>query len=99
MSVEGDGEYGLDPILPGELKDFQIEQARRIREFLGRLAMEDGLLIAYVNDRVSVLRDEVEDGRLTGEDVALLLDTDYSRVYAVMSQGSEPMRWLIIWII
>lgn len=90
---------GLEPISPGELKDFQLAQAGRIREFLKRLASDDGLVLAFVNNRVAVLRDEVEDGRLASEDVALLLDSDYSRVYEVMSQGSQPMRWIIIWII
>ena len=88
----------LEPIEPGELKDFQTEQARRIRAFLERLAKEDDLLLAYINDRVAVLR-EIGDDELTTEDVALLLDSDYSRVYEVMSQGSAPQRWIIIWII
>ena len=90
---------GLEPIEPGELKDFQVKQAGRIREFLARLGTDDRLVLAFVNDRVAVLRDEVEDGRLTSEDVALLLDSDYSRVYEVMSQGSQPLRWIIVWII
>jgi len=88
----------LDPIQPDELQDFQTEQARRIRAFLERLAKEDDLLVRYINDRVAVLR-EVQDDELTTEDVALLLDSDYSRVYEVMSQGSTPQRWIIIWII
>jgi hypothetical protein len=45
------------------------------------------------------LRGEVEDGRLIGEDVALLLSDDYSRVQKVMSKGSKPARWLVIWIV
>lgn len=90
---------GLEPISSGELRDYQIEQAGRIREFLKRLATDDGLLLAFINDRVRVLKDEVEDERLTSEDVALLLDSDYSRIYEVMSQGSQPLRWIIVWII
>jgi hypothetical protein len=89
----------LEPFEPGELEDFQKEQAGRIRGFLKRLATRDKLLLRYINDRVAVLREEVEKGRLTSEDVALLLDSDYTRVYEVMSQGSEPLRWIIIWII
>jgi hypothetical protein len=89
----------LEPIEPGELKSFQAEQAGRIRGFLKRLATEDDLFRHYLNNRVGVLRDELEDDRLQNEDVALLLSDDYSRVYEVMSQGSEPMRWIIIWII
>ena len=50
-------------------------------------------------NRVAVLRNEVERKRLDSEDVALLLDSDYSRVYEVMSQGSAPMRWIVIWIV
>lgn len=89
----------LEPIEPGELKDFQTEQAGRIRGFLKRLAKNDKLLLRYINNRVAVLQDEVKRGRLTTEDVALLLDSDYTRVYEVMSQGSQPLRWIIVWII
>jgi hypothetical protein len=94
----------LEPIEPGELKDFQAQQAGRVRGFLTRLATDDDLLLRYINDRVGVLRhelkrDDLGDDRLTTEDVALLLDSDYSRVYEVMSQGSQPLRWIIIWII
>lgn len=88
----------LEPFEQDELKDFQREQAARIRAFLGRLADEDDLLRAYINDRVAVLR-EVGNDELRSEDIALLLDSDYSRVYEVMSQGSKPVRWIIIWII
>ena len=89
----------LEPIQPGELDDFQKEQAGRIRGFLSRLAKNDKLLLRYINDRVTVLQDEVKRGRLTTEDVSLLLDSDYTRVYEVMSQGSQPLRWIIVWII
>jgi hypothetical protein len=93
----------LEPIEPGELKDFQEQQARRIRCFLTRLASDDDLLLRYINNRVSVLQDELKrdegDDQLTTDDVALLLESDYSRVYEVMSQGSQPLRWIIIWII
>lgn len=86
----------LEPIEPGELKDFQEAQAGRIRAFLKRLAKDDDLLLRYINDRVAVLRKEKD---LTTEDVALLLDSDYSRVYEVMSQGSAPQRWIVVWIV
>ena len=89
----------LEPIEPRDIKDFQTQQAGRVRAFLERLAMDDDLLVRYINDRVAVLHDEVEDERLNTEDVALLLDSDYSRVYAVMSQGSAPQRWIVIWIV
>jgi hypothetical protein len=82
-----------------ELDDFQAAQAARIRVFLGRLADEDDLLRAYIKDRGDVLRGEVEGGRLIGEDLALLLSDDYSRVYEVMSKGSKARRWLITWIV
>jgi hypothetical protein len=88
----------LKPIKPDDLKDFQTQQAGRIREFLKRLATNDKLLISYINDRVVVLQNEVKAKRLTSEDVALLLDSDYTRVYEVMSQGSAPQRWITIWI-
>jgi hypothetical protein len=89
------------PIQPDdfdELSEFQEKQAARIRIFLGRLAEEDDLLRAYFKDRVAVLQGEVQGERLIGEDVALLLSDDYSRVYEVMSKGSKPQRWLVIWI-
>jgi len=89
----------LEPIEPRDIKDFQTQQAGRVRAFLERLAMDDDLLVRYINDRVAVLHDEVEDERLNTEDVALLLDSDYSRVYEVMSQGSAPQRWIVIWIV
>jgi len=89
----------LEPIEPRDIKDFQTRQAGRVRAFLERLAMDDDLLVRYINDRVAVLHDEVEDERLNTEDVALLLDSDYSRVYEVMSQGSAPQRWIVIWIV
>jgi hypothetical protein len=89
----------LEPIGPGkDLEDFQTQQAVRIRGFLTRLASDRDLLVRYIEDRVEVLR-AAEDFGLTNEDVALLLDTDYSHVYEVMSKGSQPMRWLIIWIV
>jgi hypothetical protein len=89
----------LEPIGPGkDLKDFQIQQAVRIRGFLTRLAADTNLLVRYINDRADVLCD-ADDFGLTGEDVALLLNSDYSRVYEVMSQGSQPMRWIVIWIV
>ena len=89
----------LEPSEPRDIKDFQTQQAGRVRAFLERLAMDDDLLVRYINDRVAVLHDEVEDERLNTEDVALLLDSDYSRVYEVMSQGSAPQRWIVIWIV
>jgi hypothetical protein len=83
----------------GEIKDFRAAQAGRIRDFLSRLDTDDDLLRRYFKDRVSVLRAEVESGALTREDMALLLDGNYSRVSDVMSQGSQARRWLIIWVI
>lgn len=90
---------GLDPIEPSDVKEYQAQQAARIRAFLKRLATDDDLLLRYINDRVSVLAEEAEgDDGLTNEDVALLLDGDYSRVSEVMSQGSEAVRWINVWI-
>jgi hypothetical protein len=83
----------------GEIKDFRAAQAARIRDFLNRLDTEDDLLRRYFKDRVTVLREEVEAGNLLREDMALLLDGNYSRVSDVMSQGSPARRWLIIWIV
>jgi hypothetical protein len=92
----------LEPIKPDDyddLRDYEEAQAGRIRAFLAELAKDDNLLHDYIEDRVTVLRRWVEGGGLFNEDVALLLDSDYSRVYEVMSKGSQPMRWLVIWIV
>jgi hypothetical protein len=89
----------LKPISPKQLAAFEKAQAIRIRAFLKRLATSDPLLKAYINDRVAVLEEERKKNNLTSEDVALLLDSDYTRVYEVMSKGSQPYRWIIIWII
>ena len=89
----------LKPIKPGVLTAYQKAQAVRIRKFLKSLATNDPLLISYINDRVVVLENEVKAKRLTTEDVALLLSDDYCRVSEVMSQGSAPQRWIIVWII
>jgi hypothetical protein len=89
---------GLEPL--GNVEQFKTDQAARIRKFLTTLAKKDALLHSYINDRVAVLQNEVKANRLTTEDVALLLDNDYARVYEVMSHGSTPaFRWIIIWII
>jgi hypothetical protein len=91
----------LEPIGPGkDLEDFQTQQAVRIRKFLTRLASDRDLLVRYIEDRVKVLRGpEAKKLGLKNEDVALLLSSDYSRVYEVMSKGSQPMRWIVIWIV
>jgi hypothetical protein len=92
----------LGPIKPddySELKDYQEAQAGRIRAFLAELAKDSDLLRDFIDDRVTVLQRWVDGGGLFNEDVALLLSDDYSRVYEVMSKGSQPMRWLVIWIV
>ena len=89
----------LDPFSHAELTDFQKDQAGRIRAFLTRLADETDLLRDYINDRVTVLRKAQDAGELTSEDVALLLDSDYHRVYEVMSKGSKPQRWVVVWVV
>ena len=89
----------LKDFSPGDLEDFEKDQAGRVRAFLKRLAKNDKLLISYINDRVVVLQNEVKANRLTTEDAALLMDSDYTRIYEVMSKGSQPMRWIVIWII
>ena len=92
----------LGPIKPddySELKDYQEAQAGRIRAFLAELAKDPDLLRDFIDDRVTVLQRWVDGGGLFNEDVALLLSDDYSRVYEVMSKGSQPMRWLVIWIV
>jgi hypothetical protein len=76
----------------------QRAQAGRIGAFLARLAKDDALLGRYIRDRAAVLEDEVEDERLTIEDMELLLADDYSRVSDVMSKGEgEPQWWIVCW--
>lgn len=91
----------LKRIGPGDdLEDFQEQQAGRIRVFLARLADDDDdLLRRYIDDRVDLLRNEGEALGLQNEDIALLLSDDYSRVYEVMSKGSAPQRWIVVWIV
>jgi hypothetical protein len=90
-----------DWIDPHERKAFQAAQARRIGEFLKRLATDDALLLRYIKDQAAVLREEQEDERLIIEDVALLLEGDYSRVSEVMSKGEgEPQWWVVgCWLV
>lgn len=92
----------LEPREPDEfdeLIEYQSAQATRIRNFLGTLVSDPKMLGAYFQNRAAVLQDEVAAGRLTGEDMALLLSDDYSRIQKVMSLGSAPQRWLVIWIV
>ena len=89
----------LEPFEQDELKDFERDSAVRIRDFLGSLAASDDLLLEYINDRVAVLRAVQDEGNLTSEDVALLLDGNFSRVYETMSKGSKPQRWVVVWVV
>jgi hypothetical protein len=89
----------LKPIKPANLAAFEKAQAKRVRTFLQLLAKDDKLLVAYIDDRVTVLQAQVKAKKLTHEDVALLLDSDYTRIYEVMSKGSAPQRWIVVWIV
>ena len=82
-----------------DLIEYQSAQAARIRVFLGTLAEDNDVLFAYIKSRSAVLTDQVAAGLLTGDDMALLMSDDYSRVQKVMSLGSAPQRWLVVWIV
>ena len=75
------------------------QASAQIREFLVDLASNGNKLFAYVNDRVAYLA-KVPNDELSPEAKALLLDSDYERIQAVMSQASPPaVRWITIWIV
>jgi hypothetical protein len=87
----------MQPKDPEARKQFQQEQAARIGLFLSRLADDDSLLLAYLNDPVAALKDEMTNGNLILEDVALLLEGSYCRVSEVMSQGAQGFSWHMVW--
>ncbi len=82
-----------EPLLPPDPLD--AEAAKAIRGFLVGLADDPDALVEYVRNPLDVLR---ESG-LSPEAQALLLDGNFARVQAVMSQASMPVRWLVIWIV
>jgi hypothetical protein len=75
------------------------EQAMAIRTFLEELANQPELLVEYVDNRVAFLRNRAEQFDLNDEAQALLLGDNFARVHEVMKQASQPVRWLVIWII
>jgi len=83
-----------EPLLPPEA--LGPEQAEAIRNFLLRLADDPDLLVEYVRDRVTILKNESGLGE---EAQALLLESNYTRVHQVMKQSSTPARWVCIWVI
>jgi hypothetical protein len=79
-----------------ELSEFNKELAREVRGFLNKLATNDTLLAEYVHNRIAVLQ---RQRNLSDAAKDLLLDGNYDRVYEVMSSGSAPNQWLVIWIV
>jgi hypothetical protein len=75
------------------------DQAIAIRTFLEELANQPELLVAYVDNRVEFLRNRAEEFGLNDEAQALLLGDNFARVHEVMKQASQPVRWLVIWVI
>ena len=75
------------------------EEAAAIRRFLEELALHPELLVEYVRNRVAFLRDNAEKFGLIDEAQALLLGDNYTRVHEVMKQASQPVRWVVIWVI
>jgi hypothetical protein len=71
------------------------EAAKELRAFLLGLADDPEALVEYVRNPLKALR---ESG-LGDAAQALLLDGNFARVQAVMSQSSTPARWLVIWIV
>jgi hypothetical protein len=74
--------------------DFNKELASEVRGFLERLTDPDNL-VAYVRNRVGF----IHEAELSPEAEALLLDSNYQRIQAVMSAASSPQRWIVIWIV
>jgi hypothetical protein len=82
-----------EPLQPPEA--LGPEAARAIREFLVELAENPDALVEYIRNPLDVLC----KSELSVEAKALLLDGNFARVQAVMSQASMPVRWLVIWIV
>jgi hypothetical protein len=80
----------------GTPKALDADTSGKIRNFLVDLAGDPKKLADYINDPVSVLAGRSE---LTPVAKALLLDGNFARVHAVMSQSSTPVRWIVIWIV
>jgi len=78
------------------IKELNAALAAEIRLFLLDLVKDDGRLGRYVRDRIAFLRDE---SGLSEEAQDVLLDSDFSRIHAVMKEASPPTRWLVIWIV
>ena len=73
----------------------RMAQAVRVREFLTRLATDDALLLRYVKDPVGLLREELDAGRLTLEDFAVLVEGNCCRVSELLAEsGVVWVRWL-----
>ena len=99
----------FDPFSPGAILDgdpgdkiaAKQAQAASIRDFLTRLATDDALLLRYVKGPVGVLQDELDAGRLTLEDIALLLAGNCCELHELMREGASPMdasvKWPQIW--
>ena len=82
-----------EPLQPPAPLD--VEAAKAIRGFLLGLADDPDALVEYVRNQLDVL----SRSGLSEEAQALLLESNYARVQAVMSQASTPVRWLVIWIV
>jgi hypothetical protein len=82
--------------LDEDIGAFNKALATEIRAFLEKLTDQDNL-VRYVNDRVGFIH--AQDPPLSSEAEALLLDSNYQRIQAVMSAASAPQRWIVIWIV
>ena len=78
-----------------DIQEFNAALAKEVREFLGKLAQSSSLLARYVDNPAKVISDE----KLSTQAEALLLDTNFARVQAVMKEASPPSRWLAVWIV
>jgi hypothetical protein len=72
-------------------------QAKRIRDFLTRLAADDALLLRYVKGPVGVLQDELDAGGLTLEDIVLLTAGNCCELYELMREGAQQMGPSVVW--
>jgi hypothetical protein len=81
------------------------DDAHTIKAFLSALVDNSGLLAEYILNPGHFLFEsadsQVQDLRkdLSEEAKGLLVYGDFPRVQVVMRQASDPVRWIVIWIV
>lgn len=85
--------------MPREPDELRRPDSAAVRDFLIELARDRDRLYDYVVDTFNFLAEDEQARKLSPDDRAFLLESDYHRVQEVMSQSSSPARWLVIWIV